>query len=428
MTFTDPPETPLPSGYRLAELDDVADREAMREIDRWAFAFDLNPEDEPADVWNLEPGRSVGVWHDGPRGTTLAAMHSSFAFRVQVPGGKRLPAAGLTWVGVHPGHRRRGLSRAMLHAHLRRSRERGEVLSVLNAAESGIYGRYGYGIASHRVSLSLSRGAGLRAVAGADALVVELENLDPAYHGPEVVERVHGAVVRPGWITRDTPELRAAHLVDWPSARRGAERKRIAVVRDPSGEPRGYAVLRRKESWGEENLPTGTVSVHDALALDPAASRALWSTLLDLDLMGQVKAHNLAPDDALLGLLTELRGIERRVHDDVWVRILDVPAALEARAYPAAVDVVLEVDDPLVPDNAGRWHVRGGPDGAEVTRTDEPAELALGIADLGAVYLGATSIAALAAAGRATELVPGTLVPAATAFAWPVAASTGWGF
>ncbi|MBD8063794.1 GNAT family N-acetyltransferase [Actinomycetaceae bacterium Sa1BUA1] len=400
----------------------------MREIDRWAFAFDLNPEDEPADVWNLEPGRSVGVWHDATRGPVLAAMHSSFAFRVQVPGGERLPAAGLTWVGVHPGHRRRGLSRAMLHAHLRRSRERGEVLSVLNAAESGIYGRYGYGIASHRVSLSLSRGAGLRAVPGADALAVELETLDPAYHGPEVVERVHGAVVRPGWITRDTPELRAAHLVDWPSARRGAERKRIAVVRDSSGEPRGYAVLRRKESWGEENLPAGTVSVHDALALDPAASRALWSTLLDLDLMGQVKAHNLAPDDALLGLLIELRGIERRVHDDVWVRILDVRAALEARAYPAAVDVVLEVDDALVPDNASRWHVRGGPDGAEVTRTDEPAQLALGIADLGAVYLGGTSLAALAAAGRATELVPGTLVPAATAFAWPVAASTGWGF
>lgn len=427
VTISDPSLVPLPAGYHLAELDNAADRAAMDDIDRWAFAFDYAPEDEPALVWTLEPGRSVGVWHEGARGRALAAVHSSFAFRLQLPGGGRVPAAGLTWVGVHPGHRRRGLGRAMLHAHLRRSRERGEIVSVLDAAESGIYGRYGYGIATHRVSATLGRGAGLREVPGSEDLVVELDTVDPERHSADV-ERVHGQVRRPGWITRDTPALRAAHLVDWPSARRGAERKRIAVVRDAAGDPRGYAVFRRKEDWGDEGLPAGTVNVHDALALDPAAARALWGTLLDLDLMGRVKLHNLAPDDALLGLLTELRGISRRTHDDVWVRILDLPEALRARAYACAVDVVLDVSDPLVPDNAGRWHVRGGPDGVEVTRTAEPAHLAVEIADLGAAYLGGTSLAALAAAGRVTELVPGALLPAATAFSWPVAPSTGWGF
>jgi len=427
VTTTHPPETPLPAGYRLAELDDVADRAAMQDIDRWAFAFEFRPEDEKVLVWDLEPGRSVGVWHDGPRGTTLAAMHSSFAFRVQVPGGERVPAAGLTWVGVHPGHRRRGLSRAMLHAHLRRSRQRGEVLSVLNAAESGIYGRYGYGIATHRVSATFGRGAELRPVPGSEGLVVELESLDGPRHSPEL-ERVHGQVVRPGWITRDTEALRQMHVVDWPSARHRAERRRIALVRDAAGEPRGYALFRRKEKWSDEGKPEGTVQVHDVLALDAPAARALWAALLDLDLMGTVEVGNLAPDDAVLGLLTEVRGTNRRVHDDVWVRILDLPAALRLRSYPAAVDVVLDVDDPLVPDNAGRWHVRGGPDGVEVAQTEAPAHLALGIADLGAAYLGGTPLTALAAAGRLTELVPGALLPTATAFAWPVAPSTGWGF
>ncbi|WP_413450709.1 GNAT family N-acetyltransferase [Georgenia phoenicis] len=427
MTFTDPPAPPLPTGYRLAELDDAADRAAMHDIDRWAFAFDFAPEDEQVHVWELEPGRSVGVWHDGPRGTTLAAMHSSYAFRVQVPGGERLPAAGLTWVGVHPGHRRRGLSRAMLHAHLRRSRERGEVVSVLNAAESGIYGRYGYGIATHRVSATLGRGAGLREVPGSEDLVVELESLDGPRHSTEL-EHVHGQVLRPGWITRDTEALRQMRVIDWPSARRGAERRRIAFVRDATGAPRGYALFRRKEKWSDEGRPEGTVHVHDALALDAPAARALWAALLDLDLMGSVEVGNLAPDDALLGLLIDVRGINRKVHDDVWLRILDLPAALGARAYPCAVDVVLEVSDPLVPDNAGRWHVRGGPDGVEVARTEAPAHLAVGIADLGAAYLGGTTLTALAAAGRVTELVPGALAPAATAFSWPVAPSTGWGF
>ncbi len=427
VTSAQPADIPLPAAYRLAELDDVAHRDAIIDLDRWAFAFDLAPEDETAAVWTLEPDRSVGVWHEGPRGTTLAAMHSSFAFRLQLPGGARIPASGLTWVAVHPGHRRRGLARAMLHAHLRRSRERGEVVSVLDAAESGIYGRYGYGIATHRVSATFGRGAGLRDVPGSSELVVELETLDPERHGPDV-ERVHGQAQRPGWITRDTPALRAEHLVDWPSARRGAERNRIAVVRTADGEPRGYALFRRKGNWGDEGKPEGTVGVHDALALDPAAARALWGTLLDLDLMGSVKVHNLAPDDAAFGLLTELRGINRRTHDDVWLRILDLPAALQARAYQCPVDVVLEVSDSLIADNAGRWHVRGGPRGVEVSRTEAPAQLATDVADLGAAYLGGITLAALAAAGRVTELEAGALAPAAAAFGWPVAPSTGWGF
>ena len=427
VTHTHPPETPLPPGYRLAQLDDAADRDAMREIDRWAFAFEPSPEDEEVDVWALEPARSVGVWFDGPRGTVLAAMHSSYAFRVQVPGGQRVPAAGLTWVGVHPGHRRRGLSRAMLHAHLRRSRDRGEVLSVLNAAESGIYGRYGYGIAGHRASLTLGRGAELRPVPGSEDLLVELDTFDDARHGAEL-ERVHGSVVRPGWITRDTEALHRLHVMDWPSARKGAERRRIALVRDAAGEPRGYALLRRTEKWSDENRPEGVVKVRDVLALDAASARALWATLLDLDLMATVEVGNLAPDDAVLGLLTDLRGTNRKIHDDVWVRILDLPAALRLRSYPCAVDVVLDVDDPLVPDNHGRWHVRGGPEGVEVTRTEAPAHLAIGIADLGAAYLGGATLTALHAAGRVTELVPGSLVPAAAALGWPVAPSTGWGF
>ncbi|MEE6280390.1 GNAT family N-acetyltransferase [Georgenia sp. MJ170] len=424
---TVPPDVPLPAGYLLAELDDVADRDAMIEVDRWGFAFEFAPEDVPHLVWTLEPGRSVGVWREVAAGRRLVAVHSSFAFRVQVPGGAQVPAAGLTWVAVHPGERRRGLARAMLHAHLRRSIERGEVVSVLNAAESGIYGRYGYGIASHRASATLGRGAALHPVPGSDDLVVEFATLDPAAHG-DLIEALHGAVVRPGWITRDTAALRADHLVDWPSARRGAEARRIAIVRDADGAPRAYGTFRRKGKWADEGQPDGAVRVHDTVALDATAARALWGALTDMDLMTSVEVGNLPPDDAALGLLTDLRGTKLRVHDDVWLRILDLPAALRARTYPAPVDAVLEVTDPLVASNAGRWQLRAADTEVTVTRTDAPAQLAIDIADLAAAYLGGTSLAALAAAGRATELVPGSLTALSTAFGWPLAPSTGWGF
>src|SRR5690606_1975335 len=117
-----------------------------------------------------------------------------------------------------------------------------------------------------------------------------------------------------------------------------------------------------------------------------------------------------------------------RTLDDLWVRVLDVPRALAARRYQGDVDVVLDVRDDLLPVNAGHWHVRGGWDAAHAERTDAPAHLALDVADLGAVYLGGTSLAALAAAGRVRELVPSALLRTAAAFGWPVAPGTSWGF
>ena len=419
--------TAVPAGYRLAALDDVADRSRIIDVDRWAFAFEMAPEDEAVAVWDLEPGRTVGVWDERGDEDALAAVHSSFAFALPVPGGTRLPAAGLTWVAVHPGHRRRGLARAMLTAHLARTVERGEALSVLYAAETGIYGRYGYGVATQTATLTVGRGAHLRDVPGAADLLVELDRLDPVRHG-ELVERVHTAVVRPGWITRDTDALRAAQLVDWPTARKETEGLRVALVRTPAGEPRAYALFRRKGRWSDAGVPEGTVKVRESAALDAAAARALWGALTDLDLMAKVETAQLPLDDPLLHLLADLRGASVRLHDDLWVRLLDVPRTLGARAYAADVDVVLEVRDDLVPANAGRWHLRGGPGGAEVTATTGPAHLVLDVADLGSAYLGGTSLAALAAAGRVEVLDGAALAPTATALGWPVAPANGWGF
>ncbi|WP_240646087.1 GNAT family N-acetyltransferase [Georgenia sp. SYP-B2076] len=422
------PHVSLPAGYRLAVLDDEADRSAMLDVDEWAFAEEPEPDDAAVMVWPLEPGRSVGVWdeRDGasPR---LVATHSSYAFALPVPGGARVPTAGLTWVSVHPGHRRRGLARGMLTAHLRGSLARGEVLSTLNAAEVGIYGRYGYGVATQHLHMTLPRGAAMREVAGADELVVDLDRADAARHGP-LVDGVHRAVDRPGWITRDSPALRGRPLRDRPSDRRGAEALRIAVVRAPAGEPRGYALFRRRSVWSGSHLPQGVVQVREAVALDAAAARALWAALVDLDLMGTVETGHLAPDDALHGLLLDHRAAQAITHDDVWLRLLDVPAALAARRYQAGVDVVLEVRDAVLASNDGRWRLRGGPDGATAERTDEPAGLALDVADLASAYLGGTTLGALALAARVTELVPGTLAPASAAFAWPVAPATSWGF
>lgn len=419
--------TTPPPGYRLDELDDVAQRDELVATGVWAFAQGMPEEDVAATPWALEPGRSVGVWDERGATSRLAAFHSSYAFALPAPGGATLPAAGLTWVSVHPGHRRRGLARAMLTAHLARTAARGELVSVLGAAETGIYGRYGYGIATQRAQMTVPRGAGLRSVAGADDLGVDLETADAERH-EEILQRLHAAVDRPGWLVRPTPELRARRLLDLPSHRRGTEPLRVAVVRAADGEPRAYAVFRRHAAWSDSRRPEGVVKVREAVATDAAAARALWGALTDLDLMGSVETGPLATDDALHGLLLDHRAARLRVSDDVWLRLLDVPAALTARRYQAPVDVVLEVTDALVPGNAGRWRLRGGPTGASAERTGAPADLALDVADLASAYLGGTSLGALAVAGQVTERTTGALAPASAAFGWPVAPATSWGF
>jgi predicted acetyltransferase len=158
------------------------------------------------------------------------------------------------------------------------------------------------------------------------------------------------------------------------------------------------------------------VSVRELVAETPEARAGLWRLLLGLDLVRTLQ-WRLAPDhDPLAHVVTGNDAIDRRAGDGLFVRLLDVEAALSARAYAAPADVVLEVEDAFCPGSAGRFRLRDG----SCERTDDRADLALGAEALGAIYLGGTPVTTLAAAGRVRELRPGALLEAATAFRSPV--------
>jgi predicted acetyltransferase len=421
--------TRTPDGYRTIEVSE-ARREEVLEVDRLAFALSADPEADAVVPLTLDWTRTVAL--EGPDGT-LAGVHSSYPFTLPVPGAA-VPCSGLTWVGVRPDHRRRGLLSSMICTHVERSLARREPVSALFAAEPAIYGRFGYGCAADDLRLTLARGAGLRQIAGSAELELRLERADVALHD-DLVHAVHGAAGagRPGWIERRTKELRARHLADPRSKRDGAEELRVVTVRDRGG-VRGYALFRRTEHWTGGG-PAGTVRVADLAALDGAATHRLWSFLLDLDLMATVESPMLAVDDALLHLLVNPRGAAPRVTDNLWVRLLDLPVALGARRYAAPVDVVLEVTDALVPANAGRWRVRTGAGPlpvagypAEVSATSGAADLSLDVRELGATYLGGRSFGALARAGLVVEHRPGAVLAASAAFGWPTAPLCSWVF
>ncbi|NLT55890.1 MAG: GNAT family N-acetyltransferase [Actinomycetales bacterium] len=393
----------------------AADAPAVEDLLQWAFGFTVVDAGEWSPFDSISWERTFGAWLDDP--WRLAGVNTTHSFDVPVPGAT-LPAAGVSWVGVHPRDRRRGVATAMLRHHLHEVHDRGvEPLSLLFASEAGIYGRYGYGMAATELQLALGRGVGLRDVAGTEGLTVSFERADAERHAELLYECYTVARVgRPGWVDRPTTGLRREVLADprWRH-RLGGEVLRLLTVAGEGGRIRGYALFRR---WsGGPNA--GTVEVVEAVAVDLAAYRVLWGRLVDLDLTSRITTPRLATDDPLLHLLLDVPAAEPKLGHNLWCRVVDVPAALAGRRYAAPVEAVLDVTDPMCPWNQGRWRLVGGPDGASCESTDDAPQLRLDVRELGAVYLGGQALHALAGAGLVEVGDEGALAGISTAFGWP---------
>ncbi|MEV6170482.1 GNAT family N-acetyltransferase [Streptomyces sp. NPDC051954] len=403
--------------------DAVTDLRVLRqgEWDTWydnlLRAFGGVP--EPAEERELydsltELNRSIGAWD----GDVCVGSAGAFSFRLTVPGGASVPAAGVTMVSVAATHRRRGLLTAMMRRQLDDVRSWGEPLAVLTASEPEIYGRFGYGVATYnasieidtdRVRLSLPPGTDdvrLRYAAPADVL-----DACEAVYAREVSLRPGMLARRPGW--------ERLGLLD-PESERDDASPLQCVLAERDGEVVGYARFHVKPEW-EITGPKGEVQLRDIYGLDPAAQAALWRFLFDIDLTSKLTARGRPLDEAWQYQVSDIRRCSLQVRDSLHVRLVDVGAALEARTYQAPVDVVFEVEDAFCPWNTGRWRLTGDAKGAFCGRTEDAADLALSVRELGAAYLGGVSLSALAAAGRVRELREGALTEASVGFASAVA-------
>jgi predicted acetyltransferase len=370
--------------------------------------------DEPSPVAELD--RSLALF-DGDR---VAATSGIYSLEMSVPGAV-VPTAGITWITVSPTHRRRGVLTAIMRRQLTglHTGQR-EPVAALWAAESGIYGRFGYAPATWRGGWSgATERLRLRPDAGCGTGTVRLVPVEEFRPAAEAVyDRVRRAV--PGNLARDARWWTRV-LRDDPEQRHGATSRQHLLHTEADGTVTGYATYRVKASWSDTSEPEGTLTVGEVRALAPAAYAALWRLLLSVDLVRTVRAPMASGDDPLRHLLADARAWHPRPVDALWVRLVDVGRGLSARRYPAPLDMVLEVRDRFCDWNDGRWHLWGHPAGAFCDRTDRDPDLVLGIEELSAAFLGGVSLASLQAAGRVTEVSPGAVVQASTAFGWPVA-------
>ncbi|MET4659775.1 putative acetyltransferase [Streptomyces sp. PvP037] len=346
------------------------------------------------------PGRSLGAFDAG----RCVATFRSFTQELTVVGGATVPADAVTNVTVTATHRRRGLLTRMMAQDLTAAKERGDVVATLIAAEYPIYGRYGFGPATSATEWTIDvprAGLDPRWAGPADGGRIDLVDAEDVRKlGPELHERLRRG--QPGAVSRD--EL-------WWRITTGAVRFHptfhepyYVVYRGADGRVEGMAAYTADDNWGDAKQPLNTARVKWLTGVTPAAERALWHFLCSIDWVVKVRSGWRAPDDLLPHFLPDPRAAAVTTHADwMWVRILDVVRALEARTYGAAGELVLEVTD-RAGLAGGRFRLEASADGAGVCAPAAgSADLTLDVAELAALWLGDESAVRLAALGRVRE-------------------------
>ncbi len=365
--------------------------DAYRTVSGIALGWEAQPQDLDSARSYFEFDRSVAAFDRGRIAGTLAG----FTFTLTVPGGQ-LPVCGTTYVGVLPTHRRRGVLRAMIGRYFEDIRARGEPLSILWASEATIYGRFGYAIAAWQNRQVLQRGAAFRGPPP-EGEVRMVDAAEAARLFPPFYERLRGTV--PGMLSRSDAWWQNRRLYDPPHRRGDVTALMFAVYEDRHGLQGTMKYRRAGRPFARD--PQRIVIAAMTTAGEQAHA-ALWRFASAIDLVGEIEGWNRPVDDPLLWLLEDPRKVQQHVHDSLWVRVMDVPAALAGRRYAAAGRLVLKVEDALCPWNAGTFALEGGPDGATCVAARETAELVLPVDALGAIYLGGNALSRLVRAGRAS--------------------------
>lgn len=326
--------------------------------------------------------------------------------------GRLLETQMVTAVTVRTSHRRRGLLRRMMSEDLELARRDGVAMAALTASEGTIYGRFGFGVASFERTVKVDTSARFSVRHQA---VGSVEIADPKVLldlAPKVFDRVHrltpGSMGRQEWYRQ---------VASGSIGRDGKEDPavKVALHYGPDGAVDGY-ISYKFLGWDTEPY---TVQVVDLVAASNEGYLELWQFLGAIDLVERVTWEEAPLDDPLTWALSDPRCIDSSdSRDMLWLRILDVAKALEARHYPADGRLVLEVLDPLgLAAGTFALEVTGGQAAVVPVPESEAADLALDVAALSSIYLGAVCPVTLVAAGRIRENTKGAAFKAWQMFA-----------
>jgi predicted acetyltransferase len=338
--------------YRVRAVRDLAEyRAALGVIGHY---FGWVPSEEDAERFSSRlPWERMHAVFDAGR---IVAGAGAYGLELTLPGGPTR-CAGVTVVGVLPSHRRRGLLRRMMELQLRDVCERG-ALAVL----------------------------------------------------PRLYDRIRKR--SPGFLSRSGAWWEARTLGDQPDSRRGAG-PLVRALYERDGRPAGWVLYRIAQEGATYEEWKKTVRVMEVQGIDDAARREAWRFVLGIDWTDEITIEGLAVDDSLLLVVDRPNELRPRVFDGLWVRPVEVGAALAARGVSRDGRVTLEVTaDPHFADNVGTWTVEAD----RVRRTSRRPDVRLDVQGLGMTMLGGFTFAQLARAGRVEEAARGGLARADALF------------
>jgi predicted acetyltransferase len=388
--------------YRTPEADELDAVVAAAEL---PFGDVVQPADAEFFKEIVERERTI-VADDAGR---IVGVGAGLSYDLSVPGGD-VPMCAVGMISVLPTHRRRGIATALMRQLHAQAAERGEPVTALTASESRIYGRFGYAAATRWADVEIpSVHAALREPVDVAGRVRFVEPAEAA----DLTLACHAALraTVPGIPGGADSRIRGGFSRDPEHWREGAGARMLVAFED-----RGVAAYRIKQDW-QPTGPAHTLIISDLVARDDEVLAGLWAYCLSVDLVGTVKAGARPIDDPLSHLLVDPRRLSTTVTDGVWLRLLDVPAALAARRYDADGGWCVEVLDAFGPAGGTyRLDVRDGT--ATVEAVDDRPDVTLPVDSLAAAYLGDTRLTGLARAGRAAEHRAGALRALDRAFAW----------
>jgi predicted acetyltransferase len=407
-------------GLRLA-LVDTSDTDSLgewlRAENRGFYGSAMDSDTLEFVLPRIAGRRTTGVWDDSAaEPATPVSTVSIWPTELTVPGNSSVTAWSIAAVTVAPTHRRLGIARAMIEAELRTAASLGVPVAALTVSEATIYRRFGFGPAAMIAdwTIDTARAAWTGPRSGGRVHFVSPEDL--LVDGLELVERVR--LETPGHMAFDG--ILWERLLGFTGAQDAGKHLRVVRYDDEDGELQGFAAYKVTETGAD--FSKHSVELGFFVAATDDAYAGLWRFLLELDLVSTITAPLRSVDEPVAWQVADPRAVTRAsVRDHLWIRVLDVPAALSARTYRAAGHIVLDVEDDLGFAD-GLFLLTIADDGTAIVEQlhgeapVDAAAIALTVADLGSLYLGGVSALTLARAGRITELRPGSAAAIDDAF------------
>lgn len=343
-----------------------------------------------------------------PQQPFLVGTSLTYRMRLTVPGGASLRAAGLAMITVAPTHERTGIWQQISAQGFGILMERGYPILCGLPTHPRIYDGLGGGVASYSRTYCINRRIAKLRAAPSPSRAREVNASDAADHLPTIYDR--WCAITNGALNRDGAWW-ADFLEDRPTQRDNGSALNFVV------HPDGFLTYRvMEEKRRAFRPPLGSVVVQDFCPITDQAHTELLHALLRLEVFHSIEIEVPVDDPLPLKLFDQRAAQTTAVNDFLWLRIMNVPEALGRRAYSADADVVLEVTDPLSVAG-GRFLLQTRDGVGTCTPHDGPADVEIGLADLGTIYMGAHRVSELQRANRVTELSSGALHCLDAAFA-----------